>query len=132
MGTRGIVKFYEDGSELVSIYHQFDSYPSGVGMELATFLASGKLVNGLPFGHTERLFNGMGDQAAQYIAEFKTESGGMYIMPPGEHDHGQEYVYRVYGYFERNPLAITVEDYHNKVIFKGNLKDFTAFCKKEE
>ena len=37
MGTRGFTGFVVDGTEKIA-YQQFDSYPSGVGVEVLAFL----------------------------------------------------------------------------------------------
>jgi hypothetical protein len=77
------------------MYRQFDGYPSGHGAELAEFLASGKMVNGLS-GDDTSVFNGMCCLAAQMVAHFKKEPGGIYLMVPTPGaDHGQEYEYHV-------------------------------------
>jgi hypothetical protein len=132
MGTRGLVKFYEDGDILVTIYHQYDSYPSGVGLELGEFIASGKLVNGLTMNNSSKVFNGMGDMAAQYIAKHKIGPGGLYIQRPDADDCGQDYTYEVFGCFDRiHPLTIKCTSY-NQVEYDGPLEGFIEFCTKDE
>jgi len=131
MGTRSLVRFFDDGKELVTIYQQFDGYPSGVGKELAAFLQSGKQVNGLTMKkNPPRKFNGMGCMAAQFIAQFKTEAGGLYIQKPGAKDCGEDFTYEVRGGFDRNPLRVTVKT--DAKIFDGNVSDFAAWCMKEQ
>lgn len=104
MGTRGTVHIYEDGKHLVSLYKQFDSYPTGLGVWLGKFLSSGELVNGipgrLPSSGKARYFNGGGDLAAQLIAAMKLEAGDgavkagdVYVTTEGD---SQEFNYRVY------------------------------------
>jgi len=89
MGTRSLTFVYTDhyGSEtgpepIVNMYRQFDGYPSGHGLELSEFLNSFEAItNGIPFGDTRKLANGMGCLAAQLIAHFKQSVGGFYIYP---------------------------------------------------
>lgn len=81
MGTRSIITFKEDGQTLCSIYQQWDGYPTGVGLELAEFLKSKELVNGIS-GDRSTVFNGAGCLVAQYIAKHKTEAGSFYITKP--------------------------------------------------
>ena len=122
MGTRSLTFVYSDGQPLLNMYRQFDGYPSGHGQELAEFLLSGKMVNGIPVGSDELFFNGMGCLAAQLIANFKTGSGGFYIYPLDATDCWQEYEYHVYEdkVVVKNPT---------EVIFSGTWSEFAEFCK---
>ena len=124
------------------MYRQFDGYPTGHGAELAEFLNVGRMVNGLAQTKTvkEVVFNGMGCLAAQMISHFKKESGGFYIHPTDVTDCGQDYEYHVYD--KSGKLYIEVYDCGcnffgasgdtHELIFKGNLKEFTKFCKEKE
>lgn len=83
MGTRSIIRFEEEGKHIVDIYRQFDGYPEGRGKDLAEFLAGGQIVNGIgsdaKFG---KIFNGMGDLAAQWINHEKDyQVGNVYVQP---------------------------------------------------
>lgn len=100
MGTRSTVKFIEklkdsEGKEeevvLVSIYQQYDGYPSGVGMTLAEFLQPIEMVNGIS-SYDKPIANGMGCLSAQYIAHIKDGVGTVYITNP---DDKQGYDYEV-------------------------------------
>jgi len=95
MGTRSLTRIYDyDGDEICCIYKQYDGYPDGYGKELFDFIQSGKLVNGIPLGTKDKVFNGMGCFAAQLICHFKEElSGGYYIEKPGTKGMGEEFVY---------------------------------------
>lgn len=97
MGTRSMTRVLEEsGSPVVNIYRHYDGYPDGHGVELAAFLESLTLVNGLPMGFEERddLANGMDCLAAQVVKHLKVRAGGVYLMPM---DHGdEEYNYEVY------------------------------------
>lgn len=139
MGTRSTTLFVEKDNpkegevkaklkKICKFYRQYDGYPSGHGMDLATFLADGKLVNG--FGGTdEKLFNGMGCLAAQVIDQLKNGVGDIYMIPVTE--GGQEYDYTITGlspwYKNENnepPITIKVTDYNGKKIFDGTPKEF--------
>ena len=144
MGTRSLTFVYEKYGQIqkpvVNMYRQFDGYPTGHGAELAEFLSAGKIVNGLSVERDNLEFNGMGCLAAQMVAHFKQSSGGFYIHPVDITDCGQDYEYHVYD--KSGKLYIEVYncgcnffgmsgDTHD-IIFKGNLKEFTKFCKEKE
>ena len=63
MGTRSLTKFYDTCNStrtpLVTVYRQMDGYPSGHGLELAKFLKSKRIVNGLG-GDDTGVANGTG------------------------------------------------------------------------
>lgn len=144
MGTRCLTFVYEKYGQVqkpvVNMYRQFDGYPEGHGAELAEFLKSGRMVNGLDGVGKELQFNGMGCLAAQMIANFKESPGGFYIHPTDVTDCGQDYEYHIY--LKQEQLYIEVYncgcnffgmsgDSHD-LEFKGNLKQFTEFCKVKE
>jgi hypothetical protein len=95
MGTRSLTIVFEDGTELVNMYRQFDGYISGHGHDLAKFLNNGRMVNGIGMNDGPNVFNGMGCLAAQMVAYFKDGPGGFYLMPSNERDAGAEYRYEV-------------------------------------
>lgn len=143
MGTRSTVKFYEleKGKKtlLASIYQQYDGYIEGVGHDLAKFLLSRKLINGIPCGIDGRdsyYANGPGCLAAQYIAQNKTEIGNLYMTTE---DDMQEYNYEVYIDMEQyfsDPEScipwIEVKSYSNELIFKGTPKELLDFNENED
>lgn len=79
MSTRSTTKFIDEtGACLCAMYRQMDGYPSGHGKELATFLSGITRINSKgPVGTA----NGIQCLAAQAVAHFKTEPGGIYLMP---------------------------------------------------
>lgn len=95
MGTRSLTVVKDEGLEIITLYRQYDGYPSGHGEELVEFLKPFSIVNGLS-GKREKVANGMGCLAAQIVAHLKTEPGGIYIYPPGSRDCGEEWIYTVY------------------------------------
>ncbi len=125
MGTRSLTYVYDDYADntpIICMYRQYDGYPAGHGAELAEFLHDGKLVNGIPFGTTEKMFNGMGCLAAQMIAHFKTDVGGFYLYPPVlNQDCGQDYEYHV----TKDTVKIIC---HGDTEFDGNWEEFAEYC----
>lgn len=123
MGTRSLTTIMEEDKKLTTIYRQFDGYPDGHGLELAEFLDNGRIVNGIPVGGTERLFNGMGCLAAQLIAQLKDGVGNIYVYPADASDCWEEYHY----YISNNngtPHIKCYELYNNQLIFEGSPKEF--------
>ena len=138
MGTRGLTKvFNENGEQIINLYRQYDSYPTGHGAELAEFLSSGRMVNGLSGLGKEVQFNGAGCLAAQLVAHFKQSAGGFYIYPTTTEDCGQDYEYEIHTIGEElqikiincgcNMFGLTQSEIY-KLIFEGNLKQFKEFC----
>ena len=149
MGTRSLTFVYEKYGKVqkpvVNMYRQFDGYPTGHGAELAEFLSSGTMVNGIGAGQ-RHVFNGMGCLAAQMVAHFKQTPGGFYIHPVDVTDCGQDYEYHIYSangllsgevfrievyYCGCNMFGVSSSETH-ELVFKGNLKEFTEFCKEKE
>jgi hypothetical protein len=101
MGTRSLTFVYNDqevnGNEkpILCMYRQFDGYLSCHGLQLAEFINSKILVNGLPV-RTENVANGMGCLAAQIVVHFKNEAGGFYLYPTDCEDAEHEYEYHIY------------------------------------
>jgi len=139
MGTRSLTKFiqtYKDGKsgkiknqKIASVYRQFDGYPSGHGLELAEFLTSGTLVNGIGGGHN-KVFNGVGCMAAQMVAEFKDGAGGIYLRNPSTIANWEDYEYLVYGDFDTQEIRLKVRSiggYHDNVKDKWVSKGKTIF-----
>lgn len=97
MGTRSTIHFIRKRGEklepMVTIYQQFDGYIDGVGHELADFLLSKKIINGISSGQDNFHYaNGFGCLIAQYIREHKDSVGNLYIT---NLDDSQEYNYYV-------------------------------------
>jgi hypothetical protein len=115
MGTRSLTYVYEGKKEdwvlpFVCMYRQFDGYPTGHGAELAEFLNSGKIANG------------MNCLAAQLVANFKKDSGGIYLYPPRlKQDCWQEYEYHVW----EDTVRVTDTE---EILFEGDWEEFEAFC----
>ena len=95
MGTRSTITFTENEEKLCKIYQQYDGYLDGVGKDLAEFLQSGKLVNGITMGESDKVFNGAGCLVAQFISENKTSAGGLYVIPLNSEDEEYNYIVNV-------------------------------------
>ena len=140
MGTRCLTTFIETyteretgkkkKNEIVTMYRQYDGYPSGHGKELAEFLADGQVVNGFGANTSTKQFNGVGCLAAQVVAHFKDGVGGFYLQS-GNKDSGEEYRYHVIYDCDKQKLTIRVlevgymnkkNEYVNKtrIIFAGS------------
>lgn len=126
MGTRSTVKFYSEFDQekvLVSVYQQHDGYIDGVGHELAEWLISKKMINGIQHQTMEEGYaNGMGCLASQFIANFKTRIGSLYI---GTIDGKESYNYHVR--LIDGKLIIEVDD-----IFKGTPQELLDFNEQGE
>lgn len=134
MGTRSITRVIADGEPIVAMYRQMDGYPAGHGKELAEFLDGVVMVNGIGMDSAgKKIANGYDCLAAQLVAHFKTEPGGIYLVPTKKADHGQEYEYDVIGEFGNPPKPPMVRVRNGrKVIFTGNVDAFKTFCEKED
>jgi hypothetical protein len=131
MGTRSLTRVIETWNDektsklkkqtLVCMYRQMDGYPSGMGSDLAEFLNSGKIVNGISSAETERVFNGMGCLAAQMVAHFKDGAGGYYLYPTNVGKVWQEYEYEI--------IQHEGEELKLKVIEVGYINDKGKYCK---
>lgn len=122
MGTRALIKIRdESNSVVVCLYSQWDGYPSGLGAELAVFLNGIKMVNGFTGQESVPVANGLGCLAAQMIVHFKKEVGSYYLVDPKQ-DHGQDYVYDVYG------DKVKVTNYAGEIIYSGPWNLFSDFC----
>ena len=144
MGTRSLTRVIEtwkddNGKEkkqlLVTMYRQYDGYPSGHGQELADFLKAGKVVNGLGCDRPAKVFNGAGCLAAQMVSHFKgDEAGGIYLYPNNTKDAWQNYEYHVLVDFDSKEVTLICYESgkRKKQLFKGTPDKFVEFVNKEE
>lgn len=144
MGTRSLTTFSSTWKDektekrkvvkIVTMYRQYDGYPSGHGMELAQFITQGKMVNG--FGADPGLvFNGIGCLAAQVVAHFKKGPGNIYLHRGGQTNCWEEYRYEVIFDEDTEELTFKCIEVHGKpvTLYEGNAQDFIAkFTEKEE
>lgn len=151
MGTRSLTHVIEKWKDetglykkqtLLTMYRQMDGYPEGMGVDLANFLMSGTVVNGIPMNADKRLFNGAGCLAAQLVTEFKTGSGGIYIVKPNSKGHGECYTYEIV--VNDEDFSITLNCYENgyikngkyhkgaKLLFSGTPERFNNWVEEQE
>ena len=134
MGTRSLTyikdEFHTD-ENVICMYRQYDGYPEGHGLDLATFLNNFKVVNGLSMGMPKKVANGMSCLAAQIVAELKEAPGNIYLYPPNSSDCGEEFVYEIYT--DNTLTAVGVDNIiircidvwnDNKVVFEGSPQEF--------
>ena len=127
MGTRSITHIIDadtPDTPLLTFYRQFDGYLEGHGRDLAEILAGGEVVNGYSMDDAKQ-FNGPGCLAGQVVAALKNGVGGLYILPPGSKDAGEEYTYTITvtpasGFGGQGKIEIEVHDYEGDVTFRGS------------
>lgn len=126
MGTRSVVKFYEDDEFICNVYQQYDGYIDGVGKELCNFLKEINIINGIGFDQNViyKYANGMGCLSSQFIEKFKHKVGGLYLYPERIKDVGYDYIVN-YDALSKN-LKISVYIYDD-LRFNGNLKEYIDF-----
>jgi len=144
MGTRSLTTFistWKDektgkvkNDKIVTMYRQYDGYPTGHGLQLAEFLNQGKLVNGIGSAEKGLVFNGMGCLAAQVVAHFKEGPGNIYLHRGGTTNCWEEYRYEIIGNEETKGLTFKCIETHGKAVtlYQGTVQGFLEFVAKEE
>jgi hypothetical protein len=142
MGTRSLTYVYqeyppqaEDGTggipaPIITMYRQFDGYPTCHGRELAEFLSGRTLVK-YSSDESKQVSNGMSDLAAQLVCYFKKqhETGGIYLHTPIMGQFAwQEYEYHIW----EDKVAIYKGVYqHSAPIFEGSWAELEEYCSVE-
>lgn len=123
MGTRSLTFFHDQEKKpVVCMYGQYDGYMSGHGLDLANFINSRKMVNGLGTDNTT-VANGMECLAALAVAHFKgNEAGNFYLYPTDTINVVEEFTYHVYA------DKVVVQEY-GSVVFAGDWSEFLEECK---
>tara|TARA_R100001015_G_C4570393_1_gene128557 strand:- start:118 stop:516 length:399 start_codon:yes stop_codon:yes gene_type:complete len=132
MGTRSLtyIKEKRDTQATLNMYKQFDGHPYAWGCELAEFLDSKKLTNGVGDREDMSKASGVACLIAQLISEKKKEVGGIYIFPVNNNNMGQEYEYHVEVCDDTGDIQIKIYDnYEKKFVFEGNPKELIKFYK---
>lgn len=135
MGTRSITTIidhqWDKPERLMTMYRQYDGYPSGHGQELYDFLSQLTIVNGIGLSETRKIANGAGCLAAQMVQHFKEKAGpgGIYIVKPRVTLDGEDYGYEI-TITKSRTIYVKVRSYKGQV-FAGDLTDFGRFCKKD-
>ena len=128
MSTRSLVRFAtrEEGVSFsehperveVQVYKHYDGYPSGHPVDLAKFLNNFKILNGVPYPEPDKVANGLGCLAAQYVAAFKMAAGDMYIESPDTERDWIEYITYVWG-TDNKDIWMSIFDIEDGCIFVG-------------
>ena len=95
MGTRARVNVIDGNNVLLSIYRQYDGYPSGLGADILNQFKDCQITNGIsgPRDALGKSANGMGCLAAQLVKSLKNEIGNVYIRDTSDDSHGEEFSY---------------------------------------
>ena len=128
MSTRSLVRFAtrEEGVSFsehperveVQVYKHYDGYPSGHPVELAEFLKGFKILNGVPYPEPDRVANGLGCLAAQYVAAFKMKAGDLYVESPNTERDWIEYITYVWG-TDNKDIWMSIFNDEDECIFVG-------------
>jgi len=114
MGTRSITHIHEmkeldaDESIVCSFFRHWDAYPTGHGQDLADWLCSKSLVNGISGDFNKKtMFNRAGSMAVKLMNHIQDLSG-CEVLPTGSKDHWEDYTYHIY--FDKHGLMIETND----------------------
>ncbi len=121
MSTRALIHVKTEGKDsdtLVTIYRQFDGYPTGLGNDIKGVLGGKAVVNG--YSDPDNQVNGMGCAAAMLIAGLKDGCGNVYLHPADTSDVWEEYTYTLYAH--AGFLHLTCDA--GCQIYSGKLDDF--------
>lgn len=129
MSTNAVMNFYHNGGNIANIYHHWDGYPAGQGLELAKFLNKLEIGNGVGSRNMYQVANGFDCLVAQYIAKMKKEAGGVYMTT--EQD-SQEFNYNIAYYDRLKKYSIKIIRNESKIIFEGDEKEFLDYCQGEK
>jgi hypothetical protein len=144
MGTRSTFRFIETWEsneksigevqkDICLIYFQYDGYETGVPLNIAKYIASGKFVNGYGSGDIGLVFNGMGCFIAQLISNFKEGTGGMYIQSLDTRlQSGEDYTYDIIFNFDTKEVIMIAYDWQGKELFTGTPVEYIAKYNKED
>ena len=126
MGTSSLTFFHnQEKKVVVCMYGQYDGYMSGHGLDLAEFINSKKIVNGLAMDADNTVANGMECLAALAVAHFKGDQpGNFYLYPTDSILSGQDYTYNVYA----DKVVVKERD---SLLFSGSWSEFLEECRKQ-
>lgn len=121
MGTRSLLHIKDGRKTLVTLYRQFDGYPTGMGADIKKALSGRGLVNGISGSRLE-VFNGVGCAAAFLIGKLKgEEAGNVYVYPVNAKDCWEDYTYTLSE--KEGVFWLTVQN-PGTVIYNGTLDGF--------
>ena len=146
MGTRSTYRVIETGQKdyvngewidkpwkqaIMLMYFQYDGYPDGRPVEVAEFLNSGEVVNGISLAEEHKLiFNGAGCLAAQLVDKFKEGPGGTYLHPVSHRGKcGEDYSYDILVGSDTKKITLVAWDIgwgkrKNKKLFEGSPAEY--------
>ena len=141
-GTSSLTRVIDAGKGLVACFKQYHGYPSGYGLQLGEFLASGKVTHGIPqpvgtLAGSDAMkvhFHDAGCLAAQMIARFKVAAGGYYVEHYDVKDVAQKYEYEV-NISKHGDITLICylctrsSGFQLHVVFAGSVNQFINFCK---
>lgn len=134
MGTRSTTTVYDGEKPVVTIYRQFDGYPSGHGLALQEFLIGKELVNGFGGGDTSMQFNSAGDLAMRLVTALKdgnaNEIGGFYLVPH-EDAGNQDYHYDIIVGPAGSEPQVRVKCF-GTLLAEGSVSEFVALASAAE
>lgn len=128
MGTRSLTHVKDEtGTTLVTIYRQYDGYPSGMGTDIAKAFEGKTLVNG--YSDPETQINGMGCAAATLIASIKDGCGNVYVAKPDTSDRWEDFTYFLSPHQDKDgtntgKIYMECRDYDGNTVFAGALDEF--------
>lgn len=138
MGTRSLTIVREGNDRksprIITMYRQFDGYPGGHGKELADFLSKIKMVNGIGM-ERESIANGVACLAAQIVAHFKSEPGGIYLHAGTDDDeagaYSENYTYEVLAdtFKPQNSITLIVKSGTTE-LFAGKPSEYESWLLK--
>ena len=122
MGTRSLTHIHNnDGTVLMTLYRQYDGYPTGMGDDIKKVLGGKTVVNGYNDARTQ--VNGMGCAAAMLVAGLKDGCGGVYVYPADSNDCGEDYIYILST--DGSKLLLEVQGaWEGNVLYSGPLDEF--------
>jgi hypothetical protein len=128
MGIRSIVRVKEGKATLVTIYRQYDGYPSGMGDDIKKILNNGqaRITNGFSGNDkAPELFNGAGCLSAYLVGQLKENKiGNTYIFPNSTKDAGQDYEYVITIDKHKHIKMKVTNVFNKKVIFNDYISEF--------
>jgi hypothetical protein len=137
MGTRGTIHFKDGKKTVLSIYMQYDAYPSGIGQALADMLRHTRITNGYS-GNMETankakglsFANGIGCLALQLVKSIKDGIGNYYAV---EASNRQEFNYflsvdKVDPGTGLRGVHLKLTDDEGKTLFSGPIAAFDGYA----
>jgi hypothetical protein len=123
MGTRGTIHIKDGKKTILSLYRQYDCYPTGLGEELKAGFGATQIVNGFSLAMKAPAYaNTVQCLAAQIVANQKQGLGHVYITDARDR---QEYNYFIAA--DRDgKLTLRVTNSANVELYNGPLASFNG------